>query len=94
LSDPVEDDRTDWLYLNNLTDEANEANIASDFDAWPLADQARGCFFHVHRSKRGGWSWDMVDPAGQVIARAASDFATQGDAEAAAERVKGMLAAA
>lgn len=85
---------TDWARLAALTDEENEANIASDFDSWPLDDQARGCFFHAYPLASGRWTWDLVDPEGAILARAGVDFANWDDADAAVERLKTMLAAA
>ncbi|MFN3943929.1 MAG: hypothetical protein ACK4K7_03230 [Allosphingosinicella sp.] len=89
-----EADRTDWERLRNLTDEENEANIAGDFDSWPLEDQARGCFFHVRPLEGRRWTWDMVDPRGRVVARAPADYADRASAEAATLALKTRLKAA
>ncbi len=95
LDDPIKDDRTDWDRILNMTDEENEANIAGDFDSWPLEDQARGFFFHVRPTgENGGWTWDMVDRESRVVARATYTYASRTEAEASTGPLKSNLKAA
>lgn len=88
------EDRTDWDRLRSMTDEQNEANIAGDFDSWPLDDQARGYFFHVYRAENGRWTWRMVDRASRIVARAPADYDSWTAAEAATYVLKESLKAA
>jgi hypothetical protein len=92
--EPIEGDRTDWERLRRLTDEQNEANIASDFDSWPLDDQARGYFFHVHPAGNGRWTWELIGRDGRVAARAPEDYESREAAETAALPLKENLKAA
>jgi len=77
-----------------MTDEENDANIAGDFDSWPLDDQARGFFFQILRSEGRHWTWAMVDRDGQVVARAPVDYDSWEAAEAATLPLKESLKAA
>lgn len=77
-----------------MTDEQNEANIASDFDSWPLDDQGRGYFFHVRPAENGRWTWDMVDRDSRIVARAPEDYESWDAAEAATLPLKESLKAA
>jgi hypothetical protein len=90
----VREDRTDWDRVRRMTDEQNEANIASDFDSWPVEDQGRGYFFHVRQAGNGRWTWDMVDRGSRVVARAPEDYDSCDAAEAATLRLKESLKAA
>jgi hypothetical protein len=94
LGDPLLDDRTDWDRLHRMTDQENEASIARDFDSWPLDDQARGYFFHVHPADKGGWTWEMVDRRGRVVARAPISYDSRTTADAATRPLKKSLKAA
>jgi len=94
LGDPIGESLTDWERLRDLTDEANDANIASDFDSWPLDDQARGYFFQILRASADRWTWAMVDREGQVVARAPTAYASWDEAEAATLPLKESLKAA
>lgn len=85
---------TNWARLHAMTDEENEANIASDFDSWPLDDQARGYFFHVHPTDDGRWTWDMVDRDSRVVARAPTTYASWDEGEAATLPLRDSLKAA
>lgn len=93
-SGEAHDSATDWERLRTMSDEDNEANIAADFDSWPLDDQARGYFFHVRPLKTGRWTWDMVGRDGSVAARAPGDYESREAAEAAVGALKGSLKAA
>jgi hypothetical protein len=94
LHEAAEESRTDWERLRNMTDEENEANIASDFDSWPLDDQARGYFFHVRPLGNGRWTWDLVDRDSRVVARAPEDYESWDAAESATLPLKENLKAA
>lgn len=93
-SDRVREDRTDWQRLRAMTDERNEANIAGDFDSWPVEDQGRGYFFHVRPMGGARWTWDVIDRDGRVVARAPEDYESSEAAEAAALLLKESLKAA
>jgi uncharacterized protein YegP (UPF0339 family) len=90
----VREDRTDWARLRVMTDDQNEANIAGDFDSWPVDDQARGYFFHVRSAGNGRWTWDMVDRDSRIVARAPEDYTSRESAEAATLPLKDSLKAA
>lgn len=92
--DRVREDRTDWGRLRTMTDEQNEANIAGDFDSWPVDDQSRGYFFHVRVVERGCWTWDMVDRDSRIVARAPENYESWEAAEAATLPLKESLKAA
>jgi hypothetical protein len=92
--DRVREDRTDWARLRAMTDEQNEANIAGDFDSWPVDDQARGYFFHVRPTGKGRWTWEMVDRDSRIVARAPEVYENWEAAEAATLPLKESLKAA
>jgi hypothetical protein len=90
----VAEDRTDWVRLRTMTDEQAEANIAGDFDSWPLDDQARGYFFHVRPLGNGRWTWDMVGRDSRIAARAPEEYESREAAEAATLALRESLKAA
>jgi hypothetical protein len=93
-SDRVREDRSDWARLRAMTDDQNEANIAGDFDSWPVDDQARGYFFHVRPAGNGRWTWDMVDRESRIVACAPEEYGSRESAEASTLPLKESLKAA
>jgi uncharacterized protein YegP (UPF0339 family) len=98
VSLPVGNDSgaTDWQRIQSLTDGQIDTAIADDADAYALTTtqlghQAGRYRYELFPDANGAWRWRLVNKDGQIMAEAATSFASRKQATAAIAELRAAL---
>ena len=76
LDAALDDDRTDWARLRELSDADIDAAMANDPDSFGLPRPASEAAYEIYQGSARDWRWRLRVGDGQVVAETAVGYAS------------------